>query len=185
MHTSEENYEAMVVWLADHLGLTPESIGKYHTKNDVLKIVRKTWSRKNPFGRDTLAVDFDGVLHIYTSPFTQPDVITDGPVPGAFQWLTEMDEHYSILIHSARLDTPSYHVTDEGGGAGFTATRDVQSMMIKWFLDHGLDENVVQRLRFRAKPNAALYIDDRGFRYSGGAFPSTAQIECLTPWTKK
>ena len=35
----------------------------------------------------TVLVDFDGVIHSYTSPFTTPDEIKDPPVPGAFEWL--------------------------------------------------------------------------------------------------
>lgn len=36
-----------------------------------------------------LSIDFDGVIHSYTSRWKGVDVIPDMPVPGAFEALTE------------------------------------------------------------------------------------------------
>lgn len=39
--------------------------------------------------RYTLAVDFDGVLHQYTTPWSNAATIPDPPVDGAIAWLNE------------------------------------------------------------------------------------------------
>lgn len=40
--------------------------------------------------KQTICVDFDGVLHSYTSRFTVPDEVLDRPTPGALGWLEDM-----------------------------------------------------------------------------------------------
>ena len=49
-----------------------------------------------------LCLDFDGVCHMYTSPWTQPWEIADGPVPGLFPFLEEAMAHFQIAIFSSR-----------------------------------------------------------------------------------
>jgi hypothetical protein len=49
-----------------------------------------------------LCVDFDGVIHSYTSPWTDHVTIPDPPVPGALQWLNEASLHFNVVINSSR-----------------------------------------------------------------------------------
>ena len=49
-------------------------------------------------GLPILALDFDGVLHSYTSGWQGADVISDPPVPGAIEFLMEAVEHFEVTF---------------------------------------------------------------------------------------
>jgi len=61
-----------------------------------------------------LCVDFDGVIHAYTSKWTGPRNISDGPVPGAIDWLMSLMDvpgalgamappgKFRVMIYSSR-----------------------------------------------------------------------------------
>lgn len=113
----------------------------------------------------SICVDFDRVIHQYTTPWSHASIISDPPVAGAFEWLTEMVDHYIVNIFSSRSDHP------EG----------VEAMQ-EWFKTHGLSPLVLCYLRFPThKPPAVLYIDDRAYRFEG-TFPTVKQIAEFEPW---
>ncbi len=117
--------------------------------------------------RKTLCVDFDGVLHAYTSGWQGLAVIADGPVPGAFEWLTRLvtDGRFEVCIYSARSK----------GTSGVSAMRS-------WFLNHGLAPEVFGHLQFPTqKPSAWLTIDDRCIRFEG-TFPELDEVDRFMPW---
>jgi len=49
-----------------------------------------------------LCVDFDGVIHSYTSGWKGAAMIPDAPVPGALQWLRKASEWWDVQIYSSR-----------------------------------------------------------------------------------
>lgn len=59
---------------------------------------RRVVSRNKPI----LCVDFDGVIHSYSSPWVAEDVIPDPPVPGAIQWLNRISDDFDIVIFTTR-----------------------------------------------------------------------------------
>ena len=112
----------------------------------------------------TIAVDFDGVLHSYTSPWVDYHVIPDAPVEGAIQWLTRMRPWFKVVIFTTRGRT-------EAGRAAVAA----------WLNEHGYpakETDVTSQ-----KPTALIYIDDRGYRFDG-TFPDAQMIHKLKPWNK-
>jgi hypothetical protein len=115
-----------------------------------------------------ICLDFDGVIHSYTSPWKDVDVIPDPPVPGAFDAIQEyLEANYRVAIYSSRSYRP------EG----------VQAMM-RWFVAHGLRVELLDHLEFPCyKPAAQLYIDDRGYHFKG-VFPSVEFIQLFRPWNK-
>lgn len=119
-----------------------------------------------PPKRYTIAPDFDGVIHSYTSPWTTPDVIPDPPVEGAIDWLHEMVETYNVVILSTR-------------GQYF----DSQKNVMEYLRNHGYkgpDLLVTDK-----KVPALIYPDDRGWRFEGpGTFPTVEQITAARPWNK-
>ena len=122
----------------------------------------------------TICVDFDGVLHSYTSKFTTVDEIKDPPVPGAFEWLEEMvnyqqgENNFELCIYSSR--SKSFK--------GINA-------MIEWFRKHGLKEEVLRELSFPIqKPAASMTIDDRAYLFEG-SFPTPDYILNFKPWNKR
>lgn len=52
--------------------------------------------------KPTLCVDFDGVVHSYTSPWKGAAVISDPPVPGAIEWLLACLDYFEVVIYSSR-----------------------------------------------------------------------------------
>lgn len=119
--------------------------------------------------RYTVAVDFDGVIHSYTSPWAGPDVIPDPPVEGAMEWLQEMMEHFEMVIFTTRAKTL----------AGRWAVRR--------YIEENADWPEALSLRVTSeKIPALMYIDDRGWRFEGpGTFPTRQQIHQALPWNKR
>jgi hypothetical protein len=125
--------------------------------------------------RYTIAVDFDGVIHSYTTPWINAHTIPDPPVDGAITWLFQMIQKFEVIIFSTRCKTP------EGTEA-----------MRQWLWTHG---EVVWGggshgfglcdIAFSyEKPPALAYIDDRAYRFTGANFPSAQEIHQLRPWNK-
>lgn len=116
--------------------------------------------------KKTILVDFDGVLHSYTSGWKGEGVIPDPPNTGAIEWLWGLldDERFEVCIYSSRSKT----------SAGIDAMDD-------WLRKHGLDGRT-HELRFpTTKPAAFLTIDDRAFVFRG-RFPSLDEIAAFEPW---
>lgn len=126
--------------------------------------------------RYTVAVDFDGVIHSYTSPWVNAETIPDPPVPGAIEWLWEMSKRFEIVIFSTRCKT----------GEGRQAVQ-------RWLFENcersaPLDadpSSLPLRLKYTAdKPPALVYLDDRAMRFEG-VFPTAEEIHAARPWNKR
>jgi hypothetical protein len=118
-----------------------------------------------------ICVDFDGVLHSYTSGWKGEEVVADPPTPGAMQWLAELqrDEGLKVSIYSSRSKVE----------AGIFAMRG-------WLREHGREHGVdVDKLDFPTqKPAAFLTIDDRAICFNG-TFPSLGEIHGFRTWSGK
>lgn len=118
--------------------------------------------------RYTVAVDFDGVLHSYTSPWVNAETIPDPPVAGAMDWLVKIAEDFDVVIFTTRGKTV----------AGQIAVSD-------WLERHGVEPKLVKIITAE-KPPALVYLDDRAYRFEGpGTFPSAEQIHRAKPWNKR
>lgn len=113
----------------------------------------------------SVAVDFDGVIHSYTSGWVAPDVISDPPVDGAIAWLDAMLDKFKVFIFSTRCDD-----------------LDARVAMRAWLKRHGLDR--ADEIEFTTgKPPCLIYIDDRAWRFEG-TFPTANQIHSARPWNR-
>lgn len=116
-----------------------------------------------------ICLDFDGVIHSYTSGWQGTDIIHDPPVHGAIETLHHYLNNFSLAVFSARSAQP--------GG--------IEAM--KRFIDkHDSRQGNIRLINKIAfpdhKPAAQVYIDDRGYRFDG-TFPSPAKLRKLfTPW---
>jgi hypothetical protein len=116
--------------------------------------------------RWTVAVDCDGVLHSYTTPWESAAHIPDPPVSGAIDWLNEIVRHFDVVIHTTRGD-------QDGGNEAVMA----------WLRENGYtgpDLMVTSK-----KVPALIYIDDRAWRFEGDNFPTARQIHEARPWYKR
>ncbi|HEX8809793.1 MAG TPA: hypothetical protein VF760_12450 [Xanthobacteraceae bacterium] len=126
-----------------------------------------------------LCVDFDGVIHSYSSGWQGVETIADPPVPGALKWLWKATEWFDVQIYSSRS-------VDNAG---------IAAMMVwlRSFARHewGDDDFAVQfvsALKFPSqKPKAFLTIDDRCLCF-GGSWEEVGEPHELLdfkPWNKR
>jgi hypothetical protein len=128
--------------------------------------------------RYSVAVDFDGVIHSYTSPWVAPEHIPDPPVEGAIEWLNEIQKDFDLVIFTTRGSTTE----------GRAAVREY--LYAHGFVQAGEHEDELYRITLpvvTAEKHAALvYVDDRAYRFEGpGTFPTTQQIYAAKPWNKR
>lgn len=129
-----------------------------------------------------LCVDFDGVIHSYTSGWEGPRVISDPPVPGAIKWLESLMDvpdalgamtapgKFRVMIYSSR--------SKHWGG---------RRAMKRWLIKHGLPREYItdKILTFPAKkPAAFMTVDDRAFCFLG-TFPDADWMRSFKPWNKR
>lgn len=123
----------------------------------------------------TVAVDFDGVLHSYTSPWAGASVIPDPPVAGAIEWLSRLIQDFEVVVFSTR--------------AKWWFGRRAMRRWLKtqagnlWYESMGY--RGLEDVAFSATKGAALvYVDDRAWRFDGQHFPSAQEIHAARPWNK-
>ncbi len=128
-------------------------------------------------GKPILCLDFDGVLHSYTSGWKGADVIPDPPVPGAIDFLRRAVEKFEVHIFSSRSN-------QAGGGVAMRA----------WLGNHIIaaePEILLQDPPWFAaikwpleKPPAQVTIDDRAITFTG-EWPDLEVLLAFKPWNKK
>ncbi len=116
-----------------------------------------------------LCLDFDGVIHSYTSGWQGADVANDPAVPGAIEFIKSVlaDSRFRLAVFSAR--------SGQSGGV----------MCMKMYLrDAGLSVKQVETIEWpTSKPPAFLTVDDRAVRFTG-IFPDIEWIHTFRPWNK-
>lgn len=117
-----------------------------------------------------LCVDFDGVIHSYTSGWKGADVVSDPPVVGALKWLQQAAEQWDVQVYSSRSSQP--------GGV---------EAMGAWIAAWSSAEGVALTLGFpEQKPPAFLTIDDRAICFEGvWADLDPAALLEFKPWNKR
>lgn len=134
---------------------------------------------KNPI----ICVDFDGVIHSYTSGWKGADVIPDEPVPGAIEWLIHhlpIPEAISAMGEEYVGPEPVIYSARSGQKGGIKAMKE-------WFIKHGLHPAYISDdiLKFpKEKPAAFLTIDDRAICFNGH-FPTSEEIMGFQTWQKR
>lgn len=127
-----------------------------------------------------LCVDFDGVIHSYSSGWKGATVIPDPPTPGALRWLWKATEWWNIQIYSSRSKDPeavkamrywmAIHATEEFGH------------------DHpmSVDSDNYPITFAHEKPAAFLTIDDRAICFEGDwSEIDAADLLHFKPWNKR
>ena len=107
-----------------------------------------------------ICIDFDGVIYP-NFKYLGAAVIKGVPVAGSVEALITLSKNYTVVVHSARCDTPE----------GIKAIRD--------YLDRiGLEDIEV----VPDKPRAKIYIDDRAVCFKGEWGETIADISKFKQW---
>lgn len=132
-----------------------------------------------------ICLDFDGVIHSYTSGWQGAHVIPDPVVPGAIDFITKLIPYATPAVFSSRTGQPlgleamrlyvftelcvHYHEQLVGGGKDppLNAVRAFNE--ISWPL---------------TKPPALATIDDRAITFTG-EWPNISDLINFKPWNKK
>lgn len=123
-----------------------------------------------------LCVDFDGVIHGYTSGWKGAALIPDPPVPGALKFLRSATEHFRVAIFSSRSAEP------EGVDAMRRYLRE-ETMKI-WPFSAGQPPLWLIQIEWpTTKPSAFLTIDDRALTFTG-TWPQLEDLLKFKPWNK-
>ena len=151
-----------------------------------------------------LCLDFDGVLHSYTSGWKGAANIPDEAVPGAMDFIIQAMGQFEVHIHSSR--------SHQWGGRR-AMKRWIRTWMMIWDHDTKYDDKpawvrsiiaeegfgseshevmcrevgrrIVKQIKFpRHKPPALVTIDDRAFQFNG-TWPSMGVLKHFKPWNKQ
>jgi hypothetical protein len=106
-----------------------------------------------------VCVDFDGVIHSYDRGWQDGDIY--GPVvPGFFEWVERVRDHFKIVIYSSRSKTDD----------GIIAMSAWLHRERNAWIPAGGQRNPTEPLEMEfanEKPPAFLTIDDRAIRFEG------------------
>lgn len=117
-----------------------------------------------------LCLDFDGVIHSYSSGWKGADVIPDPPVAGAMQFIREALKHFRVAIFSSRSHQPG----------GLDAMKDYVALHSEMGFHDPID-GLEWPLE---KPAAFVTLDDRALTFEG-TWPDIEALKQFKPWNKR
>lgn len=129
-----------------------------------------------------LCLDFDGVIHSYTSPWRGYETIPDPPVPGAIAFLYEAIQHFEVHIFSSRSSQPlgieCMQVWLEDAEKAWIAEQIQANLPIP-------RTSLLLNIKWpTTKPPAHVTIDDRAITFTG-TWPTIESLQTFKPWNKQ
>lgn len=153
------------VWV--HSDLTPSVFRRVEARV-VPQIQYVEWKPASKGPREfRVSIDFDNVVHSYTSPWSHAADIKDPPLPGAIEWLERLAaEGARIILHTCR------YTQWNPEAAGFIAgdPQQVEGAVWDWLKRHGLSDAACERVSmwtWVGKPYADAYVDDKAIAFCG------------------
>lgn len=121
-----------------------------------------------------LCLDFDGVIHSYTTGWKGAHIIQDSIVEGAISFILEALKHFEVAIFSSRsnqkngIEAMRQYLKDNAGQA--------------WY--ESIDGPGLESVTFpKEKPPAKISIDDRAITFTG-KWPDMELLKTFQPWNK-
>lgn len=136
--------------------------------------------------KQTLAIDFDGVIHDRPKSERGCMEVTGDPVPGAMHFLASVVNAFDVVIFSARFR----------GMDGQEALPIVKEWMIDRMNEYVEDrykrgkkvadiEDIMGKIRYDGqKPIAHVYLDDRAMTFTG-QWPTIEKIMKFKTWSEQ
>lgn len=126
--------------------------------------------------KPVLCLDFDGVIHSYSSGWKGARIIPDDEVPGSIEFIhSAINAGWDVVVHSSRARY-------------FGGIRAMRSWLKEhagniWYED-GVGGIGLESVRFvRWKPPALVTIDDRALTFTG-EWPALDSLRAFKPWNK-
>lgn len=117
-----------------------------------------------------LCLDFDGVIHSYSSGWQGATNIPDPPVPGAIEFILKALKHFRVAVYSTRSNA-------DGGRYA------MRKYLRRHWLAAGHAGEMEEQIEWpTSKPPAFLTIDDRALTFSGD-WPNPVDLLSFKPWT--
>lgn len=124
-----------------------------------------------------LVLDFDGVIHSYTSGWQGADVISDPPVEGAMEFLFHAVDHFRVAIFSSRSN-------QRGGIRAMKKWLD-RNLREYWGAHPVVADDIFCAIEWpKEKPAAMVTIDDRAITFTG-TWPDVKSLLDFKPWNKR
>ena len=124
-----------------------------------------------------LCLDFDGVIHTYSSGWKGADVIPDPPVDGAMEFLWRATDHFRVAIFSSR--------SNQKGGLRAMKVWLTENFRFFWAADRTTCDDKLAEIEWPTeKPAAFVTIDDRALTFDG-SWPSIESLKDFKPWNKR
>lgn len=114
--------------------------------------------------KPTVAIDFDGVIHSYTSGWQGVSECPDPMVPGIDTAIADLRTDHKVIVVSSRAATPE----------GRIAIRD-------YLKKYNIEVDGIQA----EKPPCIVSIDDRAICFTGYSDILAEQIRGFKPWTDR
>jgi hypothetical protein len=136
-----------------------------------------------------LCVDFDGVIHSYSSGWVSPTFIPDPPVPGAIRFLHDAINRFNVCIFSSRSSA-------DGGILAMSTWLEYWTRRDEDINTPEGRNHIINRLCLpycikgdyvvwpTSKPPAHLSIDDRAWTFRG-TWPPMSELDDFKPWNKQ
>jgi hypothetical protein len=133
-----------------------------------------------------LCVDFDGVIHSYTSGWHGATVVPDPPVKGALAWLWKATEWFNVQVYSSRSKDPEARVAMLAWMIKHSLAEFGEGHPMS-MLDMGRDQDCEYPITFAyEKPAAFLTIDDRAVCFEGDwGELDPCELLNFKPWNKR
>lgn len=126
-----------------------------------------------------LCLDFDGVIHSYTSGWKGADMIPDLPTEGAMRFIWDASEHFRIAIFSSR--------SRQSGGKAAMQAWLAKHFREHWAADRTHCDDILAEIEWpEEKPPAMLTIDDRALTFTGRWSDFNMKtLLAFQPWNKR
>ena len=104
----------------------------------------------------TLALDFDGVIHNDIKGFHDGTIYGD-PIKGTKEALLKLSKSYNLVIYSCKSQPQRPLINNK------TGTELIWEWLEQWGMEQYISDVVIN------KPNALVYIDDKGLKFKSWA----------------
>jgi len=163
----------------DNITIEPDGTVRNMTAAEVASREEDERRAKEKFAsrgrKPILCLDFDGVIHSYSSGWQGADVIPDPPVDGAIAFMLGALEHFQVAIFSSRsnqrggLRAMQRWLKEHAGAAWYESPAGSGLEEITWPTE---------------KPAAMITIDDRAITFDG-TWPALDTLKAFKPWNKR